>query len=68
MARKVTMALPRDFKETVAARVQNDPAFAQTLLDEVSSVLTAGSVASFIIETFVIHDITRAWLASSRRR
>ena len=43
------MALPRDFKETVAARVQNDPAFAQTLLDEVSSVLTAGSVASFIL-------------------
>jgi hypothetical protein len=28
------MALTRDFKETVAARVQNDPAFAQALLDE----------------------------------
>jgi hypothetical protein len=26
---KVNMALTRDFKETVAARVQNDPAFAQ---------------------------------------
>jgi hypothetical protein len=28
------MALTRDFKETVAVRVQNDPAFAQVLLDE----------------------------------
>ena len=27
------MALTRDFKETVAARVQSDPAFAQALLD-----------------------------------
>jgi hypothetical protein len=29
----VKMALARDFKDTVAARVQNDPAFAQALLD-----------------------------------
>jgi hypothetical protein len=28
------MALTRDFKETVAARLQDDPAFAQALLDE----------------------------------
>ena len=28
------MALTRDFKETVVARVQTDPAFAQALLDE----------------------------------
>ena len=28
------MALTRDFKQTVAARVQRDPAFAQALLDE----------------------------------
>lgn len=28
------MSLTRDFKETVAARVQKDPAFAQALLDE----------------------------------
>jgi len=28
------MALSRDFKETVVARVQSDPAFAQALLDE----------------------------------
>jgi hypothetical protein len=29
----VNMALTRDFKETLAARVQKDPAFAQALLD-----------------------------------
>ena len=28
------MALTRDFKDTFVARVQNDPAFAQALLDE----------------------------------
>jgi len=28
------LALTRDFKETVAARVQNDPAFSLALLDE----------------------------------
>jgi hypothetical protein len=28
------MALNQDFKETLATRVQSDPAFAQALLDE----------------------------------
>ncbi len=28
------MALTRDFKDTVVARVQGEPAFAQALLDE----------------------------------
>ena len=28
------MALTRDFQETIAARVQTDPAFARVLLDE----------------------------------
>ena len=36
------MALTRDFKETVAARVQNDPAFAQALLDEAITLLVNG--------------------------
>jgi hypothetical protein len=36
------MALTRDFKETVAARVQNDPAFAQALLDEAVSLFVKG--------------------------
>ena len=29
-----SMALTRDFKDTVAARLQSDPAFGQALLDE----------------------------------
>jgi DNA-binding phage protein len=36
------MALTRDFKETVAARVQNDPAFAQALLDEAITLFING--------------------------
>ena len=37
------MALTRDFKKTVAARVQNDPVFAQALLDEASPCLSMAS-------------------------
>lgn len=36
------MALTRDFKETVAARVQSDPAFAQALLDEAVTLFFDG--------------------------
>lgn len=36
------MALTRDFKETVAARVQSDPAFAQALLDEAITLFING--------------------------
>lgn len=36
------MALTRDFKDTVAARVQNDPAFAQALLDEAVTCFVNG--------------------------
>lgn len=36
------MALTRNFKETVAARVQNDPAFAQALLDEAITLFIDG--------------------------
>ena len=37
-----TMALTRNFKETVAARVQSDPAFAQALLDEAITLFING--------------------------
>jgi hypothetical protein len=40
------MALTRDFKETVAARVQNDPAFAQALLDEAITLFVNGEPES----------------------
>lgn len=36
------MALTRDFKDTVAARVQSDPAFAQALLDEALALFVNG--------------------------
>ena len=37
-----TMAQTRDFKETVAARVKSDPAFAQALLDEALTLFIGG--------------------------
>ena len=40
------MSLTLDFKETVAARVQNDPAFAQALLHEAITLLTSGDLES----------------------
>ncbi|MHB1200365.1 MAG: helix-turn-helix domain-containing transcriptional regulator [Polaromonas sp.] len=36
------MALTRDFRDTVVARVQNDPAFAQALLDEAVTLFFDG--------------------------
>lgn len=36
------MALTRDFKETVVARVKRDPAFAQALLDEAVTLFLNG--------------------------
>lgn len=36
------MALTRDFKETVAARVRTDAAFAQALLDEAAALCANG--------------------------
>ena len=38
------MPLTRDFKETVVARVQRDPAFRRTLLREAIECLLAGDV------------------------
>jgi hypothetical protein len=40
------MALTRDFKETVAARVQGDPAFAQAPLDEAITLFVNGEPES----------------------
>lgn len=40
------MALTRDFKDTVAARVQTDPAFAQALLDEAMEIVKAPNAQS----------------------
>jgi DNA-binding phage protein len=55
--RKVNMALTRDFKETVAARVQNDPAFAQALLDEAITLFVNGEPES---AKLILRDLVNA--------
>ncbi len=49
------MALARDFKETVVARIKRDPAFAQTLLDEALTLFLNGEpdTAKFILRDLV---------------
>jgi DNA-binding phage protein len=49
------MALTRDFKDTVVARVQNDPAFAQALLDEAVTLFFDGEpdTANLILRDLV---------------
>jgi len=55
--RKVNMALTRDFKETVAARAQNDPAFAQALLDEAITLFVNGEPDS---AKLILRDLVNA--------
>lgn len=51
------MALTRDFKETVAARVQNDPGFAQALLDEAITLFVNGEPES---AKLILRDLVNA--------
>ena len=51
------MALTRDFKETVAARVQTDPAFAQALLDEAIDLFVNGDPES---TKLILRDLVNA--------
>ena len=51
------MALTRDFKETVAARVQTDPAFAQALLDEAIDLFVNGDPES---SKLILRDLVNA--------
>ena len=51
------MALTRDFKKTVAARVQNDPAFAQALLDEAITLFINGEPDS---AKLILRDLVNA--------
>lgn len=53
------MALTRDFKETVAARVRNDPAFAQALLDEAITLFVNGEPES---AKLILRDLVNATL------
>ncbi len=51
------MALTRDFKETVAARVQGDLAFAQALLDEAITLFVNGEPES---AKLILRDLDNA--------
>ena len=51
------MALTRSFKETVAARVQNDPAFALALLDEAITLFVNGEPES---AKLILRDLVNA--------
>ncbi len=51
------MALTRDFKLTVATRVQNDPAFAQALLDEAITLFINGEPES---AKLILRDLVNA--------
>jgi DNA-binding phage protein len=51
------MPLTRDFKQTVAARVQNDPAFAQALLDEAITLFVNGEPDS---AKLILRDLVNA--------
>ena len=51
------MVLTRDFKETLAARVQGDPAFAQALLDEAITLFVNGEPES---AKLILRDLENA--------
>lgn len=51
------MALTRDFKDTVVARVQSDPAFAQALLDEAVTLFFNGEPDS---AKLILRDLVNA--------
>jgi len=54
-----TMALTRDFKKTVVARVERDPAFARALLDEAATLFLSGEPAT---ARLILRDLVNATL------
>ncbi|MGE4126182.1 MAG: DNA-binding protein [Pusillimonas sp.] len=64
------MALTRDFKETVAARVKSDPAFAQALLDEAITLFIDGEpdTAKLILRDLVNATVGFESLAEEIRK
>jgi len=53
------MALTRDFKKTVVARVERDPAFARELLDEATTLLISGEPETARV---ILRDLVNATL------
>lgn len=51
------MALTRQFRQTVAARAERDPAFARALLDEAASLFLAGEPQT---ARLVLRDLVNA--------
>ena len=51
------MGLTRDFKETVIARVERDPAFAKELLDEATTLLLSGEAETARV---ILRDLVNA--------
>ncbi len=51
------MALTRDFKETVLARAEQDPTFAQALFDEAISLFLNGEV---VTAKLILRDLVNA--------
>ena len=69
----MTMALTRDFKETIQARAQADPAFRKALLQEGVECLLAGDVDTgkavlrdYINATIGFEELARAFGKSSK--
>ena len=61
------MVLTRDYKETVVARVKNDPKFAKALLDEAATLFLNGEpeTAKFVLRDLVNATIGFEQLAQS---
>ena len=53
------MALTRDFKQTVVARVERDPAFAKALLDEAATLFLSGEPET---ARLILRDLVNATL------
>ena len=53
------MALTRDFKKTVVARVERDPAFAKALLDEAATLFLSGEPET---ARLILRDLVNATL------
>jgi DNA-binding phage protein len=57
------MALTRDFKDTVIARLQRDPDFARALLDEAATLFLNGDPDA---AKFILRDLVNATIGFER--
>jgi DNA-binding phage protein len=57
------MALTRNFKKTVVARIEQDPTFAKALLDEATTLLVSGEAETARV---ILRDLVNATLGFER--